>query len=147
MGKPGFPSPLRAGCALPNPPLGRSLGARASGPHPQSMGKPGFPIPLRAGCALPNPPLGRSLGARASGPHPQSMGKPGFPSPLRAGCALPNPPLGRSPGARAQLAQTLPRGGSFTSCQWRIRERKSFVRSCCGALKSASGGPCSMIRP
>ena len=43
MGKPGFPIPLRTGCALPHPPAGGG------------MEKPGFPNPLRTGCALTFP--------------------------------------------------------------------------------------------
>ena len=37
MGQPGFPIPLRAGCAFPTPPTGGGVG------------QPGFPIPLRSG--------------------------------------------------------------------------------------------------
>jgi len=45
VGKPGFPLPLRAGCALSNPPAGGE------------MGEPGSPLPLLEGVALPNPPV------------------------------------------------------------------------------------------
>ena len=53
-GKPGFPTPLRTGCALPHLPAGGG------------MGKPGFPIPLREGVALPNPPAGGGVGEPGS---------------------------------------------------------------------------------
>gem|GEM_PF-786225 len=76
MGKPGFPTPLRTGCALTFP--------RAGG------GETRFPTPLRTGCALTFP--------RAGG-----AGKPGFPTPLRTGCALPNLPTGWSLGKPGYL--------------------------------------------
>ena len=75
MGKPGFPTPLRAGYALPNPRTG------------WGYGKPGFPIPLLEGCALSHPPAGGGMGnlvspsnRRASARHPpaakRSMASP-----------------------------------------------------------------------
>ena len=75
------------GCALPNPPRGRGLGARASGPRPRGMGKPGCPIPLLEGCAL-LPPRGRGNGetrfpqypcVRASPSRGQGRGETWFP--------------------------------------------------------------------
>jgi len=57
MGKPGFPIPLLEGCALPNPPAGRGLGARASGPHPQWDKRV-----LLGGQSPPKPSRGRGCG-------------------------------------------------------------------------------------
>jgi len=49
MGKPDFPIPPREGYTLPNPPRGRGLGARASGPRPLRYGETRFPHPPRRG--------------------------------------------------------------------------------------------------
>ena len=98
MGKPGFPIPLRAGCALPNPPRGRGLGARASGPRPLRYGETRFPHTPRRGLIF-------TLALHAAPPHNAAMkirlflggrspprpsrgwghGETGFPHPLRGG--------------------------------------------------------------
>jgi len=89
MEKPGFPTPLRAGCAL-------------TFPRAERWRNPVSPAPAR--------------GLRPHLPAGGAMEKPGFPTPLRTGYALPDPPAGGvwgnpvspSPCARAAPAQTLP---------------------------------------
>ena len=63
MGKPGFPIPLRTGCAFTLP--GRGGMGKPGFPMPLrggDVGKPGFPMPLREGVALPDPPPGWGRG-------------------------------------------------------------------------------------
>ena len=103
MGEPGFPLPLRAGCASQTLPPGGG------------MGKPGFPLPLRTGCALPNPPAGGG------------MGKPGSPSP----CVRARPSRGQGrgepwfPHTPALAAYVHVR----RSCAWRTPPRCTCPRS------------------
>ena len=84
------------GVALPNPPRGRGLGARASGPHPQGDGETRFPHPPARGLRPPHSPTG---GGR---------GKPGFPLPLLESQALPRVgawgnPVSPHPSSRAYV--------------------------------------------
>jgi len=51
MGNPGFPTPLREGCALLHPPAGGGMG-KPRFPMPlrgRGVGNPGFPTPLAEG--------------------------------------------------------------------------------------------------
>ncbi len=89
LGKPGFPRPLRKGCALPNPPAGGGMGEPGSPMFTLGGVRPGN---LRAGDAgadgvgagLPRPyagpPPGRGC-APQTFPPAGGMGKPGFPIP------------------------------------------------------------------
>ena len=127
--------PSWEGCALPDPPRGRGLGARASGIR-SGMGKPGFPTPPRRGliftlaihaaraahrrgehpswegCALPDPPAGGG------------MGKPGFPMPLRGGGV--GKPGFPTPSSRAYVHVSRP-------CGCAAHEQK--IRSFLGGLR------------
>ena len=76
------------GCALPHPPRGRGLGARASGPRPLRYGETRFPHPPRRGLiftlahAAPQPPSHPPpAGGRRRTPSPSGGGLGRGPSP------------------------------------------------------------------
>jgi len=102
LGKPGFPRPLRKGCALPNPPAGGGMGEPGSPMFTLGGVRPGN---LRAGDAGADrrggvaPPLRRPASRQGLRPPTPShrlggWGNPVSPSPLK-------PSRGRAPGARA----------------------------------------------
>jgi len=101
------------GEALPNPPRGRGLGARASGPRPLRYGETRFPHPPRRGRMF-------TLAVHAAAPHPDGMNIISW-----EGEALPNPPTGwgdgetRFPHPPAPAAYVHVR----RSCAWRPTPR------------------------
>jgi len=117
------------GVALPDPPRGRGLGARASGPRPLRDGETRFPHPPRRGRRFtsdghahgaPRPmnmPWERGRPARATAPRARRRPPPG-PSPTGGGHPAPPPSGGRLGGGRnpandghlrATSSRTLPR--------------------------------------
>ena len=92
MGKPGFPIPLRTGCARPHLPAGGS------------RGKPGFPIPMRESQVLPR----AGAWGNQVPPRPCARAAPAHTFPRAGGWGNPVSP---SPCARAAPAHTFPRAG------------------------------------
>ncbi len=92
LGKPGFPRPLRTGCALSFPRVGLwgntrfpqtpAHGLRPHLPAGGALGKPGFPRPLRTGCVLTFPRVG--LWGNPVSPDPCSSGNTKVPAPSPA---------------------------------------------------------------
>ena len=134
MGKPGFPIPLRTGCARPHPPAGGGVGkpgfpipcfgARLS--RGRGRGETRFPHTLLRGQALPRAgawgnPVSPYLASGPGSPAGRGWGNPVSPYPcaraapahtlLRAG-AWGNP-VSPYPCARAAPAQTLLRAGAW----------------------------------
>ncbi len=109
--------PSWEGCALPNPPRGRGLGARASGPRPLRYGETRFPHPPRRGRMF-------TLAVHAAPPHNTAMNIRLFlgglrpPRPSRGWghgeTRFPHPPAGRGRGETG-FPHTPRRGPMFTS--------------------------------
>jgi len=107
MGEPGFPSPLLAGYALPNPPTGWGKGKpgfpfpclRVSSSRGRGRGETRFPhVHVRRSCAWRTTPDATGPGARASRPCHGSAGTATAPS-------VTLPRWGREPGASPQRGE------------------------------------------
>ena len=102
----GFAAPRRdehswEGGALPDPPVGGGMGARASGPHPQ-----GDRSVLLGGLCPPKPSHRVRGWGNPVAPHPCARAAP---APPRPPGGIWGNPVAPHPCARAAPAQTLPR--------------------------------------